>query len=147
MNKKIIAAVLAAMLLVCLCACGGGNQEPVKTPETTTTTEPTTTTTAPQSAIPTPGEGQVLYAVKVVDKSGAPVTDVYVQMCLETCVFQPTNAEGIAYFACAEADYKVTVMSDPAATEYHFESGSHEMTIVFEPAASEPNTNDVTLAW
>jgi len=147
MTKKIIAAVLAAMLLVCLCACGGGNQEPVKTPETTTTTESTTTTTAAQSAVPTPGEGQVLYAVKVVDKSGAPVTDVYVQMCLETCVFQPTNAEGIAYFACAEADYKVTVMSDPAATEYHFESGSHEMTIVFEPAASEPNTNDVTLAW
>lgn len=147
MTKKIIAAVLAAMLLVCLCACGGGNQEPVKTPETTTTTESTTTTTAAQSAVPTPGEGQVLYAVKVVDKSGAPVTDVYVQMCLETCVFQPTNAEGIAYFACAEADYKVTVMSDPEATEYHFESGSHEMTIVFEPAASEPNTNDVTLAW
>jgi len=147
MTKKIIAAVLAAMLLVCLCACGGGNQEPVKNPETTTTTESTTTTTAAQSAVPTPGEGQVLYAVKVVDKSGAPVTDVYVQMCLETCVFQPTNAEGIAYFACAEADYKVTVMSDPAATEYHFESGSHEMTIVFEPAASEPNTNDVTLAW
>lgn len=147
MTKKIIAAVLAAMLLVCLCACGGGNQEPVETPETTTTTESTTTTTAAQSAVPTPGEGQVLYSVKVVDKSGAPVTDVYVQMCLETCVFQPTNAEGIAYFACAEADYKVTVMSDPAATEYHFESGSHEMTIVFEPAASEPNTNDVTLAW
>ncbi len=147
MTKKIIAAVLAAMLLVCLCACGGGNQEPVKTPDTTTTTESTTTTTAAQSAVPTPGEGQVLYAVKVVDKSGAPVTDVYVQMCLETCVFQPTNAEGIAYFACAEADYKVTVMSDPEATEYHFESGSHEMTIVFEPAASEPNTNDVTLAW
>ena len=148
MNKKIIAALLAVCLMVCLCACnGGGNGGDVQQPETTTTTTEATTTTTTGSAIPTPGEGQVLYAVKVVDKSGAPVTDVYVQMCLETCVFQPTNAEGIAYFACAEADYKVTVMSDPEATEYHFESGSHEMTIVFEPAASEPNTNDVTLAW
>ena len=147
MNKKaIIAAVLAVLLMVCLCACGGGSQEPVTEPTTTTTEATTTTTTAAESAIPTPGEGQVLYAVKVVDSNGAPVKDVYVQMCLETCVFQGTNAEGIAYFTCAEADYKVTVMSDPEATEYHFESGSHEMTITFDPAA-DSNTNDATLAW
>ena len=150
MNKKIIAALLAVCMMVCLCACnGGGNGDVVPQPETTTTTTEatTTTTTAAQSAIPTPGEGQVLYSVKVVNSKGEPVANEYVQMCLETCVFQPTNAEGIAYFTCAEADYKVTVMSDPAATEYHFESGSHEMTITYDPAAAEPNTNDVTLAW
>lgn len=148
MNKKIIAALLAVCLMVCLCACnGGGNGSDVQQPETTTTTTEPTTTTTTGSAIPTPGEGQVLYSVKVVNSKGEPVANEYVQMCLETCVFQPTNAEGIAYFTCAEADYKVTVMSDPAATEYHFESGSHEMTITYDPAAAEPNTNDVTLAW
>ena len=148
MNKKIIAAVLAVCMMVCLCSCVTINQEPVDEPATTTTTEATTTTTTgAESAIPTPGEGQVLYAVKVVDSNGAPVANEYVQMCLETCVFQATNAEGIAYFTCAEADYKVTVMSDPNATEYHFEGGSHEMTITYDPAAAEPNTNDVTLAW
>lgn len=148
MNKKMIAALLAVCLMVCLCACnGGGNGSDVQQPETTTTTTEPTTTTTTGSAIPTPGEGQVLYSVKVVNSKGEPVANEYVQMCLETCVFQPTNAEGIAYFTCAEADYKVTVMSDPAATEYHFESGSHEMTITYDPAAAEPNTNDVTLAW
>lgn len=148
MNKKIIAALLAVCMMVCLCACnGGGNGSDVQPPETTTTTTEPTTTTTTGSAIPTPGEGQVLYSVKVVNSKGEPVANEYVQMCLETCVFQPTNAEGIAYFTCAEADYKVTVMSDPAATEYHFESGSHEMTITYDPAAAEPNTNDVTLAW
>lgn len=148
MNKKvIIAAVLAVLMMVCLCACNGGNGSDVQQPETTTTTtEATTTTTTAASDIPTPGEGQVLYSVKVVDSNGAPVKDVYVQMCLESCVFQGTNAEGIAYFTCAEADYKVTVMSDPEATEYHFENGSHEMTITFDPAA-DSNTNDATLAW
>ena len=148
MNKKMIAALLAVCMMVCLCACnGGGNGSDVQQPETTTTTTEPTTTTTTGSAIPTPGEGQVLYSVKVVNSKGEPVANEYVQMCLETCVFQPTNAEGIAYFTCAEADYKVTVMSDPAATEYHFESGSHEMTITYDPAAAEPNTNDVTLAW
>lgn len=148
MNKKMIAALLAVCLMVCLCACnGGGNGSDVQQPETTTTTTEPTTTTTTGSAIPTPGEGQVLYSVKIVNSKGEPVANEYVQMCLETCVFQPTNAEGIAYFTCAEADYKVTVMSDPAATEYHFESGSHEMTITYDPAAAEPNTNDVTLAW
>ncbi|MBR0447081.1 MAG: hypothetical protein IIX28_01240 [Clostridia bacterium] len=148
MNKKIFAAVLAVCMMVCLCACnGGGNGGAAQQPETTTTTTEATTTTTTGSAIPTPGEGQVLYSVKVVNSKGEPVANEYVQMCLETCVFQPTNAEGIAYFTCAEADYKVTVMSDPAATEYHFESGSHEMTITYDPAAAEPNTNDVTLAW
>lgn len=148
MNKKIFAAVLAVCMMVCLCACnGGGNGGAAQQPETTTTTTEATTTTTTAAAIPTPGEGQVLYSVKVVNSKGEPVANEYVQMCLETCVFQPTNAEGIAYFTCAEADYKVTVMSDPAATEYHFESGSHEMTITYDPAAAEPNTNDVTLAW
>lgn len=148
MNKKMIAALLAVCMMVCLCACnGGGNGSDVQQPETTTTTTEPTTTTTTAAAIPTPGEGQVLYSVKVVNSKGEPVANEYVQMCLETCVFQPTNAEGIAYFTCAEADYKVTVMSDPAATEYHFESGSHEMTITYDPAAAEPNTNDVTLAW
>lgn len=151
MNKKIFAALLAVCLTVCLCACGGGNDGPANEPDTTTTTTASTTEAATTPTAPTPADGQVLYTIKVVDNSGAPVANEYVQMCLETCVFQATNAEGIAYFTCAEADYKVTVMADPDATEYHFESGSHEMTITYEPATAdateEAGTNDVTLAW
>lgn len=130
MNKKILLVVLALCLTVGLCACGGGNGDVTTlepTPDTTTTEPTTTTTTAP--AIPTPGEGQVLYSVKIVDADGNPVAGAYAQLCLETCVFQPTNAEGIAYFCLPEADYKVTIIGDEAAGEHHFEAGSHEITL------------------
>ena len=96
--------------------------------ETAATTEATTTTTT-APAIPTPEEGQVLYAVKIVDAAGNPVEGAYAQLCLETCVFQPTNAEGIAYFCLPEADYKVTIIGDEAAGEHHFEAGSYEITL------------------
>ena len=130
MNKKMIAALLAVCMMVCLCACnGGGNGGVVPQPETTTTTTEPTTTTTTGSAIPTPGEGQVLYTVKIVDANGNPVEGAYAQLCLETCVFQATNAEGIAYFCLPEADYKVTIIGDTAAGEHHFEAGSHEITL------------------
>ena len=70
--------VVAASVFV-FTACG----EPEDTTAAQTTTAATTTTTAAPTA-PTPGEGQVLYSVKVVDAAGAPV-NAYVQLCLETC--------------------------------------------------------------
>ena len=129
MNKKLLLAVLALCLTVCLCACGEATPNTPDTPDTTT--EPTTTTTTAPSApaIPTPGDGEVLYSVKIVDADGNPVEGAYAQLCLETCVFQPTNAEGIAYFCLPEADYKVTIIGDEAAGEHHFEAGSHEITL------------------
>ena len=133
MNKKILLAVLALCLTLALCACGGTDVndattlQPEATESTTTTEATTTTTTAP--AIPTPEDGQVLYTVKIVDANGNPVEGAYAQLCLETCVFQPTNAEGIAYFCLPEADYKVTIIGDEAAGEHHFEAGSHEITL------------------
>ena len=157
MNKKILLAVLlAACLTLTLCACGGEttgpSEEPAVSTTTTTTTAATTTTTAAPS-IPTPGEGQVLYSVKVVDAAGAPVVGTYVQLCLEQCVFAGTDAEGVAYFCLAEEDYKVTIIGDPSATEYHFEAGSHELTLTYDAATpttaatEEPMTNDVVLDW
>lgn len=131
MNKKLLLVVLALCLTVCLCACGGeATPNTPDTPDTTTTEPTTTTTTAPSApAIPTPGDGEVLYSVKIVDADGNPVEGAYAQLCLETCVFQPTNAEGIAYFCLPEADYKVTIIGDEAAGEHHFEAGSHEITL------------------
>ena len=131
MNKKILLVVLALCLTIGLCACGGSGDGDAVTlqPETTTTTTEATTTTTAAPAIPVPEEGQVLYTVKIVDVDGNPVEGAYAQLCLETCVFQPTNAEGIAYFCLPEADYKVTIIGDEAAGEHHFESGSHEITL------------------
>ena len=131
MNKKILLVVLALCLTIGLCACGGSGAGDAVTlqPETTTTTTEATTTTTTAPAIPTPEDGQVLYSVKIVDANGNPVEGAYAQLCLETCVFQATNAEGIAYFCLPEADYKVTIIGDEAAGEHHFEAGSHEITL------------------
>lgn len=132
MNKKIMLVVLALCLTIGLCACGGSGDGDAVTlqPQSTTESTTTTTTAAPTApAVPTPGEGQVLYTVKIVDANGNPVEGAYAQLCLETCVFQPTNAEGIAYFCLPEADYKVTIIGDTAAGEHHFEAGSHEITL------------------
>ena len=130
MNKKILLVVLALCLTIGLCACGGSGDPVTLQPTESTTESTTTTTTAPTApAVPTPGEGQVLYTVKIVDADGNPVEGAYAQLCLETCVFQATNAEGIAYFCLPEADYKVTIIGDTAAGEHHFEAGSHEITL------------------
>lgn len=129
MNKKILLVVLALCLTIGLCACGGNEPAEQPTPSTTESTTTTTTAAPTAPAVPTPGEGQVLYTVKIVDANGNPVEGAYAQLCLETCVFQPTNAEGIAYFCLPEADYKVTIIGDTAAGEHHFEAGSHEITL------------------
>ena len=157
MNKKtILAAVLAFCMMLTLCACGGSEPAEQNQPATDA---PTTTTTAAEATAPTaptPADGQVLYTVKVLDTEGNPKAGAYVQVCLEACVFQVTDAAGNAYFCLEEADYKVTLMDDgtaPAgyvAKEHHFESGSHEMTLVYDYTAEnaaasneEPLTNDI----
>lgn len=133
MNKKmLLAALLAVCLTLTLCACGGAETPSIDVENTTTTTEATTTTTTAPTAptAPTPGDGEVLYTIKVVDAAGAPVEGVYVQLCLETCIFAPTDSEGIAYFCKPEADYKVAFTETPD-TYYYFEDGSREMTLTY----------------
>lgn len=164
MNKKtFLAAVLAFCLMLTLCACGGEPAAEPTQPAGDATTVPSAAPTEPAApTAPTPADGEVLYTVKVVDKDGNPKAGAYVQMCLEACVFKVTDAAGNAYFCMAEADYKVTLMDDGTAPEgyvakeHHFESGAHEMTLVYDYTAenaantntdTEPSTNDVELQW
>lgn len=154
MNKKLLlAALLAVCLTLTLCACGdpaGPAEEPANTTESTTTTTTTAAPTTPTA--PTPGDGEVLYTIKVVDKDGNPMEGVYVQMCQgETCVFAPSDSEGNVYFCKPEAEYKVA-FSEAPDTNYYFEDGSHEMTLTYGVSATpteeaEPSTNDVELQW
>lgn len=151
MNKKsFLAAVLAFCLMLTLCACGDSEPATDATNDTTASTESTTVATesaAPTTpTAPTPADGEVLYTIKVVDAAGNPKSGVYVQLCLDVCVFAPTDSEGVAYFCKPEAEYKVAFTEAPD-TYYYFENGSHEMTLVYDPAATEPSTNDVELQW
>ncbi len=158
MNKNVLlAGLLALCLCLTLCACGGNDGPVTETPSTTSQAPTTTTTTTEAPATPTaptPADGQVLYTIKVVDKDGAAVEGVYVQMCTETCVFTATDSEGNAYFCVAEDEYKVAFTEAPD-TYYYFEDGAHEMTLTYDlnavedtdPTEGENLYNDAELEW
>lgn len=135
--KKIrcVFAMILALSMFALCACGGSGTENKTTEaqETTVATEAEQTTEAATEAD--------YYKVKVVDESGTPIVGALVQMCLDSCFPAATNENGVAQFALEEADYKVTFLSLPEGyaysgeeTEFHFESGSKEMTIILKKA-------------
>ena len=145
--KKLIALLLALAMIVGLVACGNPNAE---TPE-----EPDNTPVAPEQnddpvVDPEPSEDEPantnpVYTVKIVDEGGNPIPGVMVQICQgETCLPGPLSDEnGTVTFQVAEADYKVSFLGGVPAgyeytteeTEFYFEDGSHEVTIVLKAVA------------
>lgn len=132
---KTLSKLLLLMLSVCmvfsLCACGeapAGDTEPPASDEDPTSTD------APAD------DGKVTYTVTVTDENGDPVVGAVVQLCEgSTCKPAATDADGKAVYRTAEADYKVSVTQAPEGyaadeTEYRFEEGSYELTIVLKPA-------------
>ena len=141
--KKLIALMLALVMLVSLVACG-------KTPEAPVVEDPTDPpATAPQATEPAatepPANANPVYTVKIVDEAGNPVVGVMVQICQgETCLPGPvSDANGVVTFQVAEADYKVSFLGGVPAgyeytteeTEFYFENGSYEVTIVLKAVA------------
>lgn len=131
--SKLLVFLLCVGMVFALCAC---TEEPAGTEDNTTasTQQPTD---APTEA-PT-DDGKVTYTVKVTDENGAAVAGVVVQLCKDTCIPGFTGEDGIAQFKTVEDDYKVSVTQAPEgyaadATEYHFEEGSYELTIVLKAA-------------
>ena len=121
---KHMKGLIALMLVLMLCACGSK-----ETPEPTASP-----TTAPVE------DGKVEYVINVMDESGAPISGVMVQICLDACYPGITDANGQAKFSVAEADYKASVLSLPAgytysgdAQEFYFEAGL-ELTITLKTA-------------
>lgn len=139
--KRFLTALLVLVLALCLCACGQ-TQEPV---DDTPSTEPAPVQTQEPTDEPTDAPVQntnPVYTVKIVDEGGNPVVGAMVQMCQgETCMPGPlSDATGTVTFQIPEADYKVSFLgSVPAGydytteeTEFHFEDGSYELTIVLK---------------
>ena len=129
MCKTFVAALLAVLLMVSLCACGTPADNGDTAQTTTTTTEATTTTTG----VP---EGKVQYKVTVLDEAGAPVVGAFVQICKETCIPCPTDANGVATWTVDEDEYKVSFAVAPAgyAVEeaYYFDGDATELTITLK---------------
>ena len=131
--KKILALLLVLCAIFGLCACGGNADAGKDTTAGTTAA----TTEATEAKV---DDGKVTYTVKVVDEGGNPVSGAMVQLCLEACIPALTNAEGVATYNLAEADYKVSFVQMPAgytadATEYHFDAGKYDMTITLKATA------------
>lgn len=162
--KSILLLMLALCLTLCLCACGDDtatdNQDNKTTvapsvsnnasvPGTTTTTD--SNDTIPSTPILTgptqPVNGKANYTVIVKDEAGNPMSNVFVQLCLDTCVFAPTDAQGVATFYSKDvADYKVCFLTVPDGyvlpvdengdpVNYYYEEDTYEMTLVLKKAA------------
>ena len=133
--RNIFVLMLTLAMVFVLCACGAVENE-----------EAAPTTTAPTVTAPTEGEteptedGKVTYTVKVVNEAGAPVVGAMIQLCLETCVPTTTDANGVATWKKdTEEAYKVSFINIPEGytyadetTEFYFEDGKYEMTIVLK---------------
>ena len=140
--KRFLALCLALCLAVSLIACG---ETQVENPTDEATKAPTDNQTeAPATDAPTEDANPV-YTVRIVDEAGNPVAGAMVQICQgETCMPGPlTGEDGTVTFQVAEADYKVSFLgSVPAGydytteeTEFYFEKGSYELTIVLKAVA------------
>jgi len=144
MRKTIIALSLLLMvgLVFSLCACGGAGDDGSKDAVSSVDTSVESThsegnsaeASAPESSV---DDSKVEYKVTVTDSDGKGMAGVMVQLCLDSCMPGVTDANGVATFKLAEADYKVSVMTMPEGytyavdtTEYHFEEGSTTLTIV-----------------
>ena len=140
MNCKKISTVLALLLCVALlCACGA---DPAPTMEATEpTAAPTQAPTIPTPAPTEPEDDKVIYTVTVVDEEGNPVSGALVQLCLDACIPNMTDDNGVATYTVEEADYKVSFLQLPEGYDYsteeqefYFEDGAFEMTIVLKAA-------------
>lgn len=136
--KKLLALLLAMVLVLGLCACDAGEDKDNATDGSTESSS--TGETEPSGT--TPFDGKVTYTVKVVDESGNPISGALVQLCLDACIPSATNASGVATYKLEKADYKVSFMKLPDgytyttdATEFHFASGSYELTITLKAVA------------
>lgn len=137
--KNIVVLMLALCMVFVLCACGGEEKTDNSTPDPTTvpTSDPTTAPTKPSE--PTVNDGKVTYTVKVVDEAGNPIAGAMVQLCQEACMPAMTDANGVATYTTAEANYKVSFVQMPEgytadATEFYFDTGSRDMTITLKAA-------------
>ena len=131
--KLLTVAVLLLCTLVSLCACDAGTAGDTKPTEDETKAHPTHGTQMPTET------DKVQYTVTVKDESGNPVAGAMIQLCKEMCIPNKTNEQGVAVFTLVEDDYKCSFLTMPAGytystqeTEFYFESGSREMTIVLK---------------
>lgn len=138
MKKRLITLVLMLAMALSLVACGGGSNTDTEKPNTENTQNDDQANTDTETESEETG---VVYTVKVVDESNAPVAGVMAQLCKDLCVAKPTDANGVAEFTVEEiADgYKANIAVVPPGYTYedgdvYFEDGATEVVLVLKAA-------------
>jgi hypothetical protein len=107
--KKLIAILLALGLLFCFCGCGSSQEK----------TDINSTPVAEN--ISSKEEAQQKFTVTLLDQNGDPVPNVMVQICKDTCLPKPTDANGIATFDFETTDgHKLSLFSCPQGYETEY---------------------------
>ena len=141
--KKLFATVLMAGMVLGLCACGndGAGDKESENNKPGTEADSTVDTGKENNKNSEEDDGKITYTVKVVDESGNPIAGALVQMCSDTCFPSATDANGVATFKLADAEYKVSFLTLPAgyahaSTEenYYFDGDATELTITLKKA-------------
>lgn len=146
--KKFISVILLAALVLTFCACssndGGTSSDAADVSSSEVNSAVSAEANGETSGEEEISDGKVSYTVYVVDEDGNGIPNVPVQLCLTSCYPGKTDENGKAVFSLVEGDYHAQIMKMPEgyihsgeATEFYFESGKTEMTIVLKSASEE----------
>ncbi len=154
--KKILVIMMALVLCFSMVACSSSASEEKAEDETTKAPVVNTgdgvigskddlTDDEPEETEPV-DDGMVDYTVTVTDEEGNPVVGASLQICDENnCLpsMTPSDENGVIVFHVEEAEYKVSFLAlpegyayvDEAVTDFYFESGAKEITVVIKAVA------------
>ena len=133
--KWLLITIAVISLLACLTACN----EPAE-PSAPESSAPVTTTTTKAD------DCKITYTVTVTDEGGNPISGALIQLCAESCFPTATNAQGVATWSLEEEEYKISFLNtetpaagytyvDPDETDFYFEDGETEATVVLKAVA------------
>jgi len=138
--RILLAVLLLFSTVLCLASCGGNG-------DAKDTTKANDTTVADTTVADTTEAANITFTAKVTDEEGNPLEGVYVQLCLESCVFVATDKDGNANFNAEQIPaitegYKLSILTCPEGytSEYtndaplYVEAGATECTVVLKKA-------------
>lgn len=142
--KKFISVLVLAALMLTFCACSADDTDTPSDSAEVSASEVSAEASGEESTASEISDGKVSYTVYVVDEDGNGIPNVPVQLCYNSCYPGKTDENGKAAFSLEEGEYHAQIMKMPEgyahsgeATEFYFESGKTEMSIVLKSALEE----------
>ena len=140
---KLIKPLILALLVLCMAFSMLACAQDQPTNPTTIPSQPSTPDDSqPSQPESQPDDGKKTYTVYIQDENGAAVIVPMINICqAEMCMPYVPDATGVVTAKMAEAEYKVSIPQLPEGyelageeTEFYFEAGSYELTIVLKQA-------------